>query len=128
MRGELSGSLKAWQLVARLTDRIVQAGGEPPDLSRFAAAFPPLAHAALADHGELPSPIVAGYAVSEFVRASMRALAAAVRDPRLLTATDSYHEQIDLSVLQPALRKVAPRSGSRRPRGAAAPDAGAAGS
>jgi hypothetical protein len=113
--GELSPSLKAWQLVARLTERIVQAGGEPPDLSRFAAAFPPLAHAALADHGELPLPIVAGDAVAEFVRASMRALAAAVRDPRLLTATDSYHEQIDLSVLQPALRKVAPDLGAVAP-------------
>jgi hypothetical protein len=113
--GDLSASLKAWQLVARLTERVVQAGGEPPDLSRFAAAFPPLAHAALAEHGELPARIVAGDAVSEFVRAAMRALAGAVRDPRLLTAIDSYHEQIDLSVLQPALRKVAPDLGAVAP-------------
>jgi hypothetical protein len=113
--GEASASVKAWQLVARLTERVVQAGGEPPDLSRFAAAFPPLAHAAVAEHGELPSAVSAADAVAEFVRAAMRALAAAVRDPRLLTATDSYHEQIDLSVLQPALRKVAPDLGAVAP-------------
>jgi hypothetical protein len=113
--GEASASVKAWQLVARLTERVVQAGGEPPDLSRFAAAFPPLAHAAVAEHGELPSTISAADAVAEFVRAAMSALAAAVRDPRLLTATDSYHEQIDLSVLQPALRKVAPDLGAVAP-------------
>ncbi len=113
--GEVSASVKAWQLVARITEQVVQAGGEPPDLSRFAAAFPPLAHAALAEHGELPSAVSAVDAVSEFVRAAMRALAAAVRDPRLLTATDSYHEQIDLSVLQPALRRVAPELGAVAP-------------
>ena len=113
--GDASASVKAWQLVARLTERVVQAGGEPPDLSRFAAAFPPLAHAAVAEHGELPTAITAADAVAEFVRAAMRALAAAVRDPRMLTATDSYHEQIDLSVLQPALRKVAPDLGAVAP-------------
>ena len=45
----------------------------------------------------------------------MRALAAAVRDPRLLTAPDSHHEAIDLSVLQPALRTVAPDLGAVAP-------------
>ena len=38
-----------------------------------------------------------------------------MRDPRLLTAPDSYHEQIDLSVLQPALRTVAPDLGAVAP-------------
>jgi hypothetical protein len=110
-----SASLRAWRLVARLTERVVEAGGDPPPLDRFAAAFPPLAHAAVADHGEEPSTVSAVSAVEQFVRASMRALAAAVRDPRQLTAPDSHHEAIDLSVLQPALRTVAPDLGAVAP-------------
>jgi SNF2 domain-containing protein/helicase-like protein/SNF2 helicase protein len=102
-RGEASASLKAWRLVARITDRVIESGGDPPPLDRFAAAFPPLAHAAVFENGE------------EFVRSSMRALAAAVREPRLLTAPDSHHDRIDLAVLQPALRKVAPDLGAVAP-------------
>jgi hypothetical protein len=110
-----SASLRAWHLVARLTAQTIEGGGEPPALDRFAAAFPPLAHAALAEHGEEPSGISAMVAVDQFMQASMRALAAAVRDPRLLTAPDSYHDAIDLSVLQPALRTVAPDLGAVAP-------------
>ena len=69
----------------------------------------------MADHGEEPSTVSAVSAVEQFVRASMRALAAAVRDPRQLTAPDSHHEAIDLSVLQPALRTVAPDLGAVAP-------------
>ena len=113
--GEPSASVKAWRLAARLAERVIDAGGDPPDLGRFAAAFPPLAHSALAEHGEEPAAMTAEAALDGFVQAAMRALAAAVRDPRLLTAPDSYHEQIDLSVLQPALRTVAPDLGAVAP-------------
>jgi hypothetical protein len=113
--GEPSASVKAWRLVARLTERVIANGGEPPALDRFAAAFPPLAHAAVGENGDGPSPVDAQQAVEEFVRAAMRSLAAAVREPRLLTAPDSYHDQIDLSVLQPSLRKVAPDLGAVAP-------------
>jgi hypothetical protein len=114
-RGEASASVKAWRLVAKLTERVVDSGGDPPALDRFAAAFPPLAHAALVENGDGPSRLGAAQAVEEFVRAAMRALAAAVREPRLLTAPDSYPEDIDLSLLQPALRKVAPDLGAVAP-------------
>jgi SNF2 domain-containing protein/helicase-like protein/SNF2 helicase protein len=110
-----SASLRAWQLVARLTAKTIETGGEPPALDRFAAAFPPLGHAALAEHGEEPMEVSAIAAVDQFMHAAMRALAAAVRDPRVLTAPDSYHESIDLSVLQPALRMVAPDLGAVAP-------------
>jgi SNF2 domain-containing protein/helicase-like protein/SNF2 helicase protein len=113
--GELSPSVKAWRLVARLTERVIESGGEKPALDRFAAAFPPLAHAALSEHGETADTVTAQAAVEQFVRAAMRSLAAAVRDPRLLTAADSYHDQIDLAVLQPALRSVAPDLGAVAP-------------
>jgi hypothetical protein len=114
-RGEASASVKAWRLVAKLTERLVESGGDPPALDRFAAAFPPLAYAALMENGEGPSRLQPVQAVEEFVRASTRALAAAVREPRLLTAPDSYPEDIDLSVLQPALRRVAPDIGAVAP-------------
>ena len=114
-KGEPSASLKAWRLVARLTERVIASGGEPPALDRFAAAFPPLAHAAMGENGDGPSIVGAQQAVEEFVQAAMRSLAAAVREPRLLTAPDSYHDQIDLSVLQPSLRKVAPDLGAVAP-------------
>jgi hypothetical protein len=113
--GEPSPSVKAWRLVARLTEHVIESGGERPALDRFAAAFPPLAHAAQSEHGELAEKVTAEAAVEQFVRAAMRSLAAAVRDPRLLTAADSYHDQIDLAVLQPALRSVAPDLGAVAP-------------
>src|SRR5690348_2369480 len=114
-RAEPSPSLQAWRLVARLTERVIESGGEPPALDRFAAAFPALAHAAVVENGEGPTAVGAQQAVEEFVRSAMRSLAAAVREPRLLTAPDSYHDQIDLSVLQPALRRVAPDLGAVAP-------------
>jgi SNF2 domain-containing protein/helicase-like protein/SNF2 helicase protein len=113
--GDESPSVKAWRLVARLTERVAGSGGEPPDLARFAAAFPPLAHAAMPEHGDEPVVLPASDAVAEFVRASMRALSAAVREPRLLAAPDAHGEHIDLSVLQPALRVVAPDIGAVAP-------------
>jgi hypothetical protein len=115
---DASPSVKAWQLAARLAERVIESGGEQPDLARFAAAFPPLAHSAVVEHGEKDEPalsITAESALGGFVDAAMRALAAAVREPRLLTAPDSYHDVIDLTVLQPALRTVAPDLGAVAP-------------
>jgi hypothetical protein len=110
-----SSSVRAWRLAAKLVQRVAEAGGEPPDLSRFASAFPPLAYAALPSAGEGSGRLQAPEAVDLFVRAALRALAAAVREPRLLTALDSHHETIDLTVLQPALRVVAPDLGAVAP-------------
>ena len=67
--GEPSASVKAWRLAARLAERVIDAGGEPPDLGRFAAAFPPLAHSALAEHGEEPAAMTAEDALDGFVQA-----------------------------------------------------------
>jgi hypothetical protein len=53
-----SASLRAWRLVARLTERVVEAGGDPPPLDRCAAARRALARRR-ADHGEEPSTVSA---------------------------------------------------------------------
>ena len=50
-----------------------------------------------------------------FADASMRALAAAVRDPKLLTSPDVHPVELDLSRLQPSLRAVAPELGAVAP-------------
>jgi SNF2-related domain/SNF2 Helicase protein/Helicase conserved C-terminal domain len=109
-----SASVRAWRLAARVVEQAV-AGGRTPDLSRFAAAFPATAHAtAPVDDEEepLPDPVAA---VSEFVDSTMRALAAAVREPRRLTAPDAHAEALDLGLLQPSLRAVAPDLGAVAP-------------
>jgi SNF2 domain-containing protein/helicase-like protein/SNF2 helicase protein len=108
-----SASVRAWRLAARVVEQAV-AAGRTPDLSRFAAAFPDTAHAAVlsdADEG-VPDPAAA---VSEFVDSAMRALAAAVREPRRLTAPEAHAEAFDLGVLQPSLRAVAPDLGAVAP-------------
>jgi superfamily II DNA or RNA helicase len=111
-----SSSVKAWRLAAKLVERMAGNGGEPPDLSRFTGAFPSLAHAAAFDMtSEEPEPTSARDAVDQFVGASLRALATAVREPKTLSAPESLAEEIDLSVLQPALRVVAPDMGAVAP-------------
>ena len=47
--------------------------------------------------------------------ATLRALAGAVREPRLLSAPDSHSGHIDLALLQPSLRAVAPDLGAVAP-------------
>ncbi len=109
--GPSSASVRAWRLAARLVEQVVAKGGEQPDLSRFAAAFPPLAHASMSDLAEYDSPLSASAALEQFVAASGRALSAAVREPKLLTTADAHPDAIDLTVLQPSLRVVAPDLG-----------------
>jgi SNF2-related domain/SNF2 Helicase protein/Helicase conserved C-terminal domain len=115
--GRSSGSVLAWRLAARVVEQAVLAGGAVPELGRFAAAFPPTAHAVLraADEDAEPEPPTAAEAVAGFVDGAMRALAAAVREPRLLRAPDAHAEVIDLAVLQPLLRAVAPDIGVAAP-------------
>jgi superfamily II DNA or RNA helicase len=113
--GDESGSVRAWRLAARLVERVANNGSEPPDLARFSAAFPPLAHAALLETLDEPEPLTAQTALDEFVGAALRALATAVREPKVLSAADSHPDSIDLTVLEPALRVVAPDLGTVAP-------------
>ena len=53
-----SPSLRAWRLVARLADQVARNGDTMPDLSRFAAAFPPLGHCVVPDLEEFAEPPV----------------------------------------------------------------------
>ena len=111
-----SPSVRAWRLAARIVEQVARNGGQPPDLERFAGAFPSLAHAASFDMtAEEPEPTGAKEAVQEFVGAALRALATAVREPKTLTAPETLADVIDLSVLQPALRVVAPDLGAVAP-------------
>ncbi len=113
-----SGSLRAWRLAARLVEQMAGAGGTLPDLSRFAAAFPPTAHAAVDGTVETPDGALmlsAHEAVTEFAAAATRALAAAVAEPRLLTLPEAHADEIDLALLQPSLRAVAPEVGAAPP-------------
>jgi hypothetical protein len=85
--GASSASVRAWRLAARVVEAAVLGGGTVPDLSRFAAAFPEAGHAVVDDgadpEGE-PVALTPEKAVAGFVDSSMHALAAAVRDPKLL--------------------------------------------
>ena len=45
--GPSSASVRAWRLAARVVEQSVLAGGDAPDLGRFAAAFPAAGHAVL---------------------------------------------------------------------------------
>ncbi|MGN6379923.1 MAG: DEAD/DEAH box helicase [Gaiellales bacterium] len=112
-----SASVRAWRLAARVVERSVQSGGQLPDLSRFAAAFPDTAHAVVgAENIDGETPVYgAEHAVATFADASTRALAAAVREPRLLTAPDAHADSLDLALLQPSLRAVAPDLGTVAP-------------
>ncbi|HUZ85304.1 MAG TPA: SNF2-related protein, partial [Gaiellales bacterium] len=116
-----SGSVWAWRLVAQVVERAVRAGSTVPDLSRLTAAFPGSAHALVTAAEELDpdgdrwSVVTAADAVAAFVEGSRRALARAVREPVLLTQPDAHARLIDLSVLQPSLRAVAPDLGAVAP-------------
>ena len=107
-----SASVRAWRLAARVVEQSVLAGGRRPDLGRFSAAFPATAHAvvgfSILEEDELPAPADPEQTVSTFVEAATHALAAAVREPKLLTAPDAHAEVLDLARLQPSLRAVAP--------------------
>ncbi len=64
---------------------------------------------------EEPEPLAPEAAVAGFVDSSMHALAAAVRDPKILRSGEVQVSGIDLSVLQPLLRAVAPDLGMAAP-------------
>jgi SNF2-related domain/SNF2 Helicase protein/Helicase conserved C-terminal domain len=116
--GASSASVRAWRLAARVVEAAVLGGGTVPDLSRFAAAFPEAGHAVVDDgadpEGE-PVALTPEKAVAGFVDSSMHALAAAVRDPKLLRSGEVQGPGVDLSVLQPLLRAVAPDLGLAAP-------------
>ena len=114
-----SASMRAWGLAARVVEQAIASGGDVPDLSRFAAAFPLAAHAVgVVDETDEDGGLISMEpltAVTLFADASMRALAAAVRDPKLLTSPDVHPVELDLSRLQPSLRAVAPELGAVAP-------------
>ena len=111
--------MRAWRLAARVVEQAIAAGGDVPDFSRFAAAFPPSAHAVgVVDETDEDGGLISMdplAAVTIFAEASMRALAAAVRDPKILTSPDVHPVELDLSRLQPSLRAVAPELGAVAP-------------
>ena len=115
--GPSSASVRAWRLAARVAEHSVLSGGRVPDLARFAEAFPASGHAVVLTNADMDGdePLAALAAVSGFVDASSRALSAAVRDPRLLRAPEAHPDIVDLSVLQPLLRAVAPDLGMAPP-------------
>ncbi len=117
--GLSSASVRAWRLAARVVERAVLDGGSVPDLSRFAAAFPEAGHAVVEDmhdpDDEEPAPLAPEAAVAGFVDSSMHALAAAVRDPKILRSGEIQVSGVDLGVLQPLLRAVAPDLGMAAP-------------
>jgi hypothetical protein len=114
--GSSSASVRAWRLAARVVEQAVLAGGNLPDLSRFAAAFPEAGYAVVElGDAEEPQAVAPEAAVEGFVDSSMRALAAAVRDPKLLRAGEVQLSGVDLAVLQPLLRAVAPDLGMAAP-------------
>src|SRR5690242_14590801 len=115
--GPTSASVRAWRLAARVVEAAVLGGGTVPDLSRFAAAFPEAGHAVVDDLGdeEEPTPLAPEAAVAGFVDSSMHALAAAVREPKILRSGEIQVSGVDLSVLQPLLRAVAPDLGMAAP-------------
>ena len=118
--GPSSASVRAWRLAARVVEGAVLGGGTVPDLSRFAAAFPEAGHAVVdvgdgLDGDEEPAALAPEAAVAGFVDSSMRALAAAVRDPKLLRSGEVQLSGVDLGVLQPLLRAVAPDLGMAAP-------------
>ena len=114
--GPSSASVRAWRLVARVVEQSVLGGGAVPDLGRFAAAFPAAGHAVLVrdEEGEVATETAAD-AVAGFVDASTRALSAAVRDPRIMRAPEAHADIVDLGMLQPLLRAVAPDLGLAPP-------------
>ncbi len=114
--GPSSASVRAWRLAARVVEQSVLAGGDVPDLGRFAAAFPAAGHAVLIrdEEGEARTE-AATDAIAGFVDAASRALSAAVRDPRIMRAPEAHADIVDLGMLQPLLRAVAPDLGLAPP-------------
>ncbi|HET7172108.1 MAG TPA: SNF2-related protein [Gaiellales bacterium] len=114
--GPSSASVRAWRLAARVVEQAVVAGGSIPDLARFSAAFPAAGHAVVVrdEEGEANPPSAAD-AIAGFVDAAMRALSAAVRDPRILRTPEAHGDIVDLGMLQPLLRAVAPDLGLAPP-------------
>ena len=115
-----SASVRAWRLAARLVEQSVLAGGHSgPDLGRFSAAFPATAHAvvgfSILEEDERRRRPTRSRRCPAFVDAATHALAAAVREPKLLTAPDAHAEPLDLARLQPSLRAVAPDLGAVAP-------------
>ena len=115
--GPSSASVRAWRLVARVVEQSVLGGGAVPDLGRFAAAFPAAGHAVLVrdEEGEVATETAAD-AVAGFVDASTRA-----RCPRrcatreIMRAPEAHADIVDLGMLQPLLRAVAPDLGLAPP-------------
>ena len=87
-----------------------------PTWRRFAAAFPAAGHAVLVrdEEGEA-TPEAAEDALAGFVDAATRALSAAVRDPRIMRTPEAHADIVDLGMLQPLLRAVAPDLGLAPP-------------
>jgi hypothetical protein len=114
--GVSSASVRAWRLAARVVEQSVVGGGAVPDLTRFSAAFPAAGHAVVVrdEEGEA-QPLTAADVVAAFVEAAMRALSAAVRDPRILRSPEAHGDIVDLGMLQPLLRAVAPDLGLAPP-------------
>jgi hypothetical protein len=114
--GPSSASVRAWRLAARVVEQAVVGGGSVPDLARFTAAFPAAGHAVVVrdEEGEANPPSAAD-AVAGFVDAAMRALSAAVREPRILRSPEAHGDIVDLGMLQPLLRAVAPDLGLAPP-------------
>ncbi len=125
--GSSSASVRAWRLAARVVEQAVLAGGTVPDLSRFAAAFPEAGYAVVEQgDAEEPEALAPEAAVEGFVDSSMRALAAAVRDPKLLRAGDVAALRSRPGRPAAAAAGGRPRPGHGGARGAAARLAGAA--
>ncbi len=119
--GPSSASVRAWRLAARVVEGAVLGGGTVPDLSRFAAAFPEAGYAVVEDgDGEEPVSLAPEAAVEGFVDASMRALAAAVRDPKLLRSGEVQLSGVDLARAAAAAARRRPRPGHGRAGGAPA--------
>ena len=114
--GPSSASVRAWRLAARVVEQSVLGGGTVPDLDRFAAAFPAAGHAVLVrdEEGEAVAE-AAEDAIAGFVDAATRALSAAVRDPRIMRSPEAHADIVDLGMLQPLLRAVAPDLGLAPP-------------
>ena len=114
--GPSSASVRAWRLAARVVEQSVLGGGTVRALGRFAAGVPAAGHAVLVrdEEGEA-APEAAEDAIAGFVDAATRALSAAVRDPRIMRSPEAHADIVDLGMLQPLLRAVAPDLGLAPP-------------
>ena len=116
-----SASMRAWGLAARVVEQAIaerRRCARPESVRGRGSRWP---RHAVGEWSTRPTrtgglismePLTA---VTLFADASMRALAAAVRDPKLLTSPDVHPVELDLSRLQPSLRAVAPELGAVAP-------------